>query len=189
MKSLKTRVLVLALMLGTLMSFANPSELDAKKIKIEFTDVKKGHELTIKNNEGNILYTEEVERKGDLVKIFDFSKLENGSYTLELEKDFEIIIKSIKINNDTINFDETSKKKIFKPVVRTQKNRLMVSKVSFDNKPVEVTLLFNDEVIYSEKIAAQKVFKRIYRLDESQKGYYKIIIKNNGRIFVNPFEI
>ena len=98
MKSLKTRVLLVALMLGTLMSFANPSELDAKKIKIEFTDVKKGHELTIKNNEGNILYTEEVERKGDLVKIFDFSKLENGSYTLELEKDFEIIIKSIKIN-------------------------------------------------------------------------------------------
>ena len=87
MKSFKTRVVLVALMLGTLTSFANNSELGVKKIKIAFNDVKKGHELTIKNNEGVILHSEEVERKGDLVKVFDFSKLERSK--LEIIENLE----------------------------------------------------------------------------------------------------
>lgn len=189
MKSFKTRVVLVALMLGTLTSFAKNSELGVKKIKIAFNDVKKGHELTIKNNEGVILHSEEVERKGDLVKVFDFSKLENGNYTLELEKDFEIIIKSIKVNNDTIFFDKTSKIMIFKPVVRTKNNLLMISKVSFDKKPLDVTILFNDEVILSETVISEDLLNRVYKLDENQKGSYKVIIRNNGRTYVNPFQL
>lgn len=189
MKLFTTRVLLVALMLGTLTSFANNSDLGAKKIKIAFTDVKKGHELTIKNYEGIILHSEEVEREGDLVKIFDFSKLENGNYTLELEKDFEIIIKSIKVNNDGILFDETSKKMIFKPVVRTKNNLLMISKISFDKKPTNVTLFFNDEIILSETVVSEDLLNRIYKLDENQKGDYKVIIKNNNRSYSNQFKI
>jgi len=193
MKSIKTRVLVVVFMLGTLVNYANntnlETNLDAKKIKVAFKDAKKGHQLIIKNSAGVILHTEEVEKKGDLVKVFDFSKLKNGNYTLELEKDFEIIIKSVKVNETEIIFDEASERKIFKPVVRNEANTLMISKIAFDKKPLQVTLFFNDEVILSETVVSETILNRVYKLDSEQKGEYKVIIRNNNRSYTNQFKI
>ena len=58
----------------------------------EFYKVKKGELLSIKNEEGEIIYSLKIKNSGSYSRIFDVSKLEEGSYTRELEKDYEIII-------------------------------------------------------------------------------------------------
>ena len=94
MKTIKRKVLVVVLMLGTLLNYANNTELEnelnTKIVKVVFKGAKKGNQLKIKDDKGEILHTEYVNKQGNLIKLFDFSKLEDGSYTLELEKDFEI---------------------------------------------------------------------------------------------------
>ena len=193
MKTLKTKVLVVVFMLGTLVNYANDkkvnSVLNAKKTKVVFKGTKKGHQLTIKDNNGVILHSENVVKNGNLVKFFDFSKLKNGSYTLELEKDFEINIKSIRIENNKVIFDDNANKVIFKPVIRNEENRLMISKITFDEKPLEVVLYYKNEVIYSEVLKANKIVNRVYKLNKEVKGDYTVIIRNNGRSYVNEFKI
>ena len=98
MIKIKTRVLVVVFMLGTLVNYANDKDVNnvihAKKTKVVFKGAKKGHQLKIKDSNGILLHVENVNIEGNLIKFFDFSKLQDGDYTLELEKDFEIIIKA-----------------------------------------------------------------------------------------------
>jgi hypothetical protein len=193
MKKIKTRVLVVVCMLGTLINYANDKEvndaINAKKTKVVFKGAKKGHQLKIKDGNGILLYTESVSREGSLTKFFDFSKLKDGHYTLELEKEFEIIIKSLQIKRDTVFFNENTKKVIFKPVIRNEKNRIMISKISFDNKPLEVVLYYKNEVIYSEVLKNDTIVNRVYKLDKTIKGEYTVVVRNNGRSYINEFNI
>ena len=97
---LKKYLLLTTLMLGALIGYAKENNthcnlLKEEKIKLEFYNVKKGALLSIKNEEGTIVYSLEIKNSGNYSRIFDLSKLEEGNYTTELEKDYEIIILSL----------------------------------------------------------------------------------------------
>ena len=193
MKKIKTRILLVVFMLGTFINYANNSDLknvfNPKQVKIVFKAVKKGQQLNIKDSNGTVLHAEHVKKEGTLTKVFDLSKLNDGIYTLELEKDFSIIVKSLKITGSEVIIDENSKKVIFKPVVRSIDNRVMISKIAFDEKPLQLALYFNDEIIYSETIKGDSILNRVYKLDENIKGNYKVVLYNNGRSYTNDFKI
>jgi hypothetical protein len=191
MKTIKRRVLVAVFMLGTLVNYANSTNtpVNAKKVKVVFQGAKIGHELTVKDNNGVILHSENILKEGKLVKVFDFSKLENGNYTLELDKDFEIIIKSILVENKLVVFNEDSKKTIFKPIIRNENNKLMISKIAFDKEPLEINIYYNDEIIYTETVNGNTILNRVYRLDKEIQGSYKVIIYNNNRSYTNEFTL
>lgn len=192
MKTIKRIVLGVALMLGTFTNYANNTELDnlldTKKVRVVFKGAKKGHQLKIKDNNGINLHFENVSRTGNLIKFFDFSNLKDGNYTLELEKEFEIIIKSFYIRGTKVVFDGEIKEKIFKPVIRTKKNRLMITKINFYKKPLKVEIYYKNEMIYSDSIKGEKLINRVYKLDELKAGNYKVIIQNDGRSFSKNFK-
>ena len=193
MKTIKRTVLVVVFMLGTLVNYANKSdfnnELNAKTIKIVFKETKKGEQLRVKDQNGVVLYSENVKSEGKLTKVFNFNELNDGNYTLELEKQFQIVVKSLKIVNNKVIFNAAAEKVIFKPVVRNENNRLLISKINFDEKPLQVALYFNDEIIYSETLEGDAIVNRVYKLDEKLKGDYKVVIKNNDRSYINNFKI
>ena len=193
MKKFKTRLLVVVFMLGTLVNYANDKDVNnvihAKKTKVVFKGAKKGHQLKIKDSNGILLHVENVNIEGNLIKFFDFSKLQDGDYTLELEKDFEIIIKSLEIKDNAVIFNENDKVVIFKPVIRNEKNRVMISQISFDKKPLNVTLYYNNEIIYSETLKEDSIINRVYKLDKEIKGNYSVVVCNYGRTYVNEFKI
>jgi hypothetical protein len=193
MKTLKTRLLVVVFMLGTLVNYADDKKVNsvfnATKTKIVFKGVKKGQRLAVKDKNGIILHSEKVNKEGNFVKVFDFSELNDGNYTLELDKDYQIIVKSIKIKDSKVFFNKNAKKIIFKPVIRNKENRLMISKIAFEEKDLEVLLYYNDEKIYSEVVKGGAIVNRVYKLDKEIKGNYTVVIKNNGRNYINEFKI
>lgn len=193
MKTIKKTVLVVVLMLGTLVNYANNSEwnnaLDAKKVRIVFKGAKKGSQLKIKDNSGLILHQEDVNRAGGFIKYFDFSGLKDGYYTLELEKDYEIIIKSINVKDKKVLFDGDSESKIFKPVIRNKNNRLMITHIALNKEPLKVEIFYNDQIIYSETINEDLLIERVYKLDEEIKGDYRVVLTNNKRNYSKGFQI
>jgi len=193
MKTIKTKVLVVVFLLGTFVNFANRADvsnvLNTKNIKLVFNEVKKGHLLTIKDKDGTIIRSETVSKPGLLAKMFDLSSLNDGTYTIELNKDFEIIVKTLEVKNRTVIFNENSKIVIFKPVIRNEENILMISKIAFDKKPSKISLYYNDEIIYSETIKSEMILNRVYKLDKDEKGDYKVVIYNNKRSYVYNFKI
>ena len=194
MKTTIKKNLVVALMLGTLVGYAKESIIsndnDAKEtVKIEFKNVKKGQVLTIKDVKGVTIYNKEIKSQGNYARIFNFSALEDGTYTAELNKAFEILVKKFEVKNGLVTFLSNENKKIFKPVIRTNKNRLYVSKLTFNQNPIKVNIFYRGDIILSETLEGEELLNRIYKLSENHIGDYKIIVKSNNRSYSKDFTI
>ena len=114
-------------MFGAFISYAteNPSEKEnTNSTKIVLNDVKKAPFLFIKNTTGKIIHEQLLKITVAITKEFDFSSLENGYYTLEINKDFQIDIKPFTVISGEAIFHKKAEKIIFKPVIRTDKNKV-----------------------------------------------------------------
>ncbi|UWD31171.1 hypothetical protein OEG92_01275 [Polaribacter sejongensis] len=188
------KIILVALMFGTLITSANEKDntnyKEAKKtVKVEFNNVKKGQTLTIKNSNGLTVYNNEIKNSGDYSRTFDFSALENGIYSAELNKDFEIVIKQFYVENGLVTFLNNKDEKIFKPIIRTEGDLLLVSKINFNNEPLKVTIYYNDEVVLSETISGDRLLKRVYKLSEKEVGAYKVVVSSDERTYSKEFNI
>lgn len=186
MKTLKkiSFAVLLVFAISTSASEKETSLDNSKNIKVEFKNVKKGHTIVIKDNNGVLIYSGKVKTSGNYAKMFNFSALNDGLYTAELNKDFEIIVKTLSIKDGTVTISENNTEKIFKPVIRNSKNILYVSKLSFNNKPLKVVIYFNDEIILSETVEGSKKLERIYKLSNNETGTYKVVASSDNRTYV-----
>lgn len=191
MKSTIKKYLVVVMMLGTLINYANENKnslntIDGRRVKVEFKTVKKGHTLSIKDESGIVMYSQEIIKPGNYSQIFDLSKLQKGNYTTELEKDFEITIKSFSVLDGQILFKD--EKTIFKPVIRIKDNLILISKMNFEKEPLKVVLYYNDEIILSENTTdSSDIINRVYRLSKKIKGNYKVIVNTDNRTYKKDF--
>ena len=193
-KLIKNTLAVVALFTALLANANAPlNELkDAKKTTLTLNDVKKGDELLIKNTHGMILYNESIQNSGDYTKGFDLTELPNGNYFFELNKAIKIVIIPFHVSNNIVVFKKEKKVTIFKPYVRNKKNKIYITKLSLDQKPLDIKVYYEDlegndfDLIYTETINnGSKNIGRVLSLDEKLEGTYKIVTKTEGRTFVD----
>ena len=145
--------------------------------------------IFIKNTTGKIIY----EKPGDIyssnIKEIDFSYLENGYYTLEINKDFHIEIKPFTVISGKAIFHPRAEKTIFKPVIRSNKNKILISKLNFETCSMKVNIYYEDELILSDDIEGKKLIQKIYTLHKNKKGDYKIVAKVNDRIYTRKISL
>ena len=81
------------------------------------------------------------------------------------------------------------KKKIFKPVLRTENTQVIISKLALDSDDMTIELYFEEELFHTETLKGEQVLNRVYQLDDRLPGDYTAIIKSNGRVYVENFRI
>ena len=193
MKTIIKKYLVAFIFLLSLVSYATEKNIsttiDGKKVKVEFTAVRKGQVLSIKNANNIVMYSDVIEMAGNYTRTFDLTNLENGKYTAELEKDFETIIKPFLVANGLVTFTPEENKTIFKPVIRIQDNLLLISKISLEDQPVKITLYYKGDVIYTETSKDTKVLNRALRLLKNKKGNYTVAISADNKNYRKNFKI
>jgi len=200
-KEVKTGILLVT-MLATMMGYANRPTTFEKKVDIENTtlsihNVKQGQQLVIKDSNGVVLYKELIDRSGMYNKGFDLTALPNGNYYFELDKDIEVHVIPFKVHSNSVEFLKEKETKFFKPIIRFKENKILLSRLSFDEKPLEVKIYYDDysdynsdyELLHVEKFKDTKIVERVYKLDEHKKGAYKVIVKTEGREFTNTMTL
>ncbi|WP_299015504.1 hypothetical protein [uncultured Polaribacter sp.] len=190
MKTLAKNYLLVALMFGTLITYGTEKKntTAANKVTVAFKEVKKGHVLSIKNNKYTTVYTLKIKQNGTFAKTLDLSNLEEGNYSAELEKDSKIMVKYFTVNKGNVTFE--NEKTVFKPVIRTENDLVLISKIDFNKEPLKVKLFYKDEVIVNETVEDEsKILNRIYKLSEDKSGEYTVIIKTDNRTYTKNFTI
>ena len=163
--------------------------MEAKKVKVEFKNVKKGHILTIKDKQGNILHSENAIKKGNLTKIFDLSSLKDGVYSIELHKDFRILVKPFQVESHQVVFEKNLEKVIFKPIIRAKEDLIFISKKALDKEYVKIIIYYNDNPIHTEVITNEPHVNRIYKLDPNEKGKYRAVVFSNKKSYTKNFTL
>ncbi len=189
-KMIRTSVLV-ALMLGTLTSYAGTTlvEKNGTEARVAFTKMKKGQRYYIKNSEGKVLHESIAQESNTYDKVFEFNSLENGYYSLEINDDFQIDVIPFTVVGGNTTFYNKEEKVIYKPVVRTENNNLLVSKIEFDATPLHVTIYYEGKVIFRDTVKGGNVLQRVYKLRQDIKGDYKVVMKANDRKYTNEFSL
>ena len=191
MKTLNKTTLVVALMFGTLASYAvsnvetAPTAIsnDATLIK----EVKRGYLLSIKDYTGTTIYTETV---STFNTSYDLTKLEDGLYTLELAKDFEIKSQQFVVASEEVTFLKNTKKSVYKPVFRFENSRMLISQLALDKEStLDIKIFFENDLIHHESVSGNAILNRVYNVKENLPGRYKVVMKANGRTYKRNFKI
>ena len=103
-------MLVLAVMLGTCTSYANAT----LEVLPTFNSVKKGNSISVTDASGKIVFSGLINFNGNISHLYDFSQLKDGTYIIEVNKDFEIEISTVEVKNNTVSFINKRSEKIFK---------------------------------------------------------------------------
>lgn len=201
MKKEVKKGIVLITMLSAILSYANNPVAIEKKVEIENTtlsinNVKQGQQLVIKDYYGIVLYKELIETSGAYHKGFDLTALPNGDYYFELDKGLEIQVIPFKVYMNKVEFLKDKETKFFKPVIRFKDNKVLLSRLSFDNKPLEVNIYYDYdngyssyELLHLEKFKDTRIIERVYALDKTKKGNYKVVVITEGRAFTESITI
>lgn len=196
----KKGILMVAL-LATVMGFAKEVSFtiknEAGRTSLALLNVKQGNLLSIKDNNGIILYKESIKTSGNYTKGFDLTLLPDGSYFFELDKDFEIRIIPFVVKSNTVVFDKEKTMVSFKPFLRIKGDMVYISKLALGLESLKIKLYYeeasymssNYELIHSEEIKNTQTIERVYKLDKTVSGNYKIIFISEGREFVEYFNI
>jgi len=179
---------------ATLLSFANEAPFytiknDAKRTSLTLVNVKQGNLLSIKDENGIILDKEIIKQSGIYSKGFDLTKLPDGGYFFELDKDLEINTIPFTVNSSEVTFKKELKKTIFKPFTKVKGDVVILSKLSLNADPLQIKIYFNSldsiasELIFAETITNTININRVYKLSGLSRGDYKIVFNTEGRVF------
>ncbi|MFB9055502.1 hypothetical protein ACFFU9_01990 [Mariniflexile ostreae] len=181
--------ILMVTLLATLLSSAHEVSLftiknEAEKISLTL-NVKKGNLLSIKDDNGIVLYKEHIQKEGVYTKGFDLTSLPNGSYIFELDKDMEISIIPFSVNASLVSFKKEEEKTIFKPFVRIKDDIVYVTQLTVNKAPLKIDMFFaegNDfELVYSENIENIQDIKKVFKLSRLNEGRYKLVLHSEGR--------
>lgn len=195
MKKLTKKNLIILLMLASFLSYANDGRGTFKEkekvTNLSFKNVKLGSMLTIRDDKGLVLYKESIVKSGQYSKGFDLTALPNGDYYFELDTDFEIVVIPFDVVSNQVNFRKDEKSTIFKPFVRVKDNMVYVSKVSYNESPLEYKIYYaeNYDLVLSEKFENEKQINKIYDFSESKEGEYLFVFKFEGRKYSKKIKI
>ena len=177
---------------ATLLSFANEASFfkiknDAKRTSLTLSNVKEGNLLSIKDDNGVILYKELIQTTGNYTKGFDLTALPDGSYIFEVDKDLEIKTIPFSVKSNTVLFNKEEEKTIFKPSIKVDDDLVYVTKLALNGESLVIDIYFSNsnylELMHSEKIENVKNIEKVYRLSGIKKGIYKMVFLFEGRKF------
>ncbi|TNJ47252.1 hypothetical protein KFZ70_04320 [Tamlana fucoidanivorans] len=177
---------------ATLLSFANDASkfkitFEAKRTPLTLYNIKKGNVLSIKDENGLLLYKELLQQSGIYSKGFDLTSLPNGTYMFELEKDFEIKLIPFYVKSNTVTFQKKLEETIFKPAFRVEGDMVYMSKLNLNRKPLKINFYFLDgnhsELMYSKTLKNQQLIEKAFKLEGLSLGTYKIEVISADHTF------
>lgn len=194
-KTRKTRTgILMVAMLTTLLSFASDVKLftiknEAEKTELTLLKVKKGNLLSIKNNNGIVVFKESLKENDSYKKEFDLTVLPDGAYVFELDKGLTINIIPFNVKNNLVTFNKKKETTIYKPLVRVKDDTVYISKLALNGAPLKLEVYFtrfnsdNVELMFKKTLEDPEIIKGIYKLSGLGLGTYKIKMFTEGRTF------
>lgn len=196
MKNLARKSLVAVGLMMSLSTLANDNELTIKEketnvTSIRFENVIQGSSLTIKDENGLVLYNESIEQSGDYAKGFDLSSLPNGDYFFELNSELKLVVIPFNVDASEVVLDKGSEESIYKPAVITKEDMVYVSRTANDQTPLSYKIYYADnyDLVHTAKIEEMEKVNKTYDFSAAKKGNYVFVFESKGRKFTKNVKI
>lgn len=162
----------------------NPILKSSKNMQVSFENVSNDSKLYVKDRDGLILFSENINSKGIYNRGFDFSSLPQNDYYFELDKQGYISILPFTVVDESVKLHEDLRSEILKPVLVQKDNRVKLMRNLDQKQSVEVEIYYQgQDLIFSETIDTEGMIGRSYDLSTSASGEYLFHIKYEDRSY------
>ncbi|WP_375580078.1 DUF3244 domain-containing protein [Marivirga tractuosa] len=141
--------------------------------------------IRLKNQFGQVVYSETVENVNGILKNFDLRHLESGQYKIELENALNIEVLPITITWDSVRVANDQFTTIHKPFINLKENGTVDFNYLNLNAASTSVLITNDKgnVIYKEDLGSNSDIEKRYDISSLEKGNYQFIVQSGDRNF------
>jgi hypothetical protein len=148
-------------------------------IDLVINDINKNTKVTIKDENNNILYEQNIEDSEKFAKSFNFELLADGKYIIEIDDASRTKVYPFYISNDLVSLNNSAADELFKPVVSQKGSMVYVSQFSPNCKPLYIAIYDrNNEVIHEELLTGRMDLGKIFDFSNSFGGQYRIYMKS-----------
>ena len=190
MKNLKINISIISLLL--LINFVNADHLIDLRILssnnssfiIQLSDIKYDTKCLLKNQQGVILYKEDIARAQIFQRSLNLIELPDGTYELQIEDDYKTETTSLTKSNGKVMTANQIKITTFKPQIVLKDTQLNVSLLALNNEKLTVSILDeNQNIILEKKLSGSVNLGQSYDLSQLNAGNYTIQLYTNGKVY------
>jgi len=189
MKTMKTTMIALALMASVSFAYGsgnvrlNMNQTEADKAYVEISNATfTQFEIKVEDVYGDLIFSKKtMEPAMNYKKKYDFSALEDGTYTLSVKSEKETNTTKFRIERNDIKILE--ERKIVEPHFTTDGN---IWKMSYLNFPMEITNIYiydGNQLIYTKSIDPTFAVHEGLDLSKLDPGDYQIVFTTPQDIY------
>jgi len=190
MKNLKIRLSIICLLLS--INFAQADHLiDLRIISsnnysfiIQLSDIKYNAKCLLLNQQGVVLYQEDIASAEIFQRSLNLMELPDGTYELQIEDDYKTESTSLTKINGKVSAANQMKTTSFKPQIMLKDTQLNISLLALNNEKLTVSILDEDRNIISENNLSGSVNQvQAYDLSHLNPGHYTVQLYTNGKVY------
>tara|TARA_B110000211_G_scaffold133883_1_gene153500 strand:- start:491 stop:1141 length:651 start_codon:yes stop_codon:yes gene_type:complete len=190
MKNLKIRLSIICLLLS--INFAQADHLiDLRIISsnnysfiIQLSDIKYNSKCLLLNQQGVVLYQEDIASAEIFQRSLNLMELPDGTYELQIEDDYKTETTSLTKINGKVSAANQMKTTSFKPQIMLKDTQLNISLLALNNEKLTVSILDEDRNIISENNLSGSVnLVQAYDLSHLNPGHYTVQLYTNGKVY------
>jgi hypothetical protein len=142
--------------------------------------------INIFSADGTSIFSDVISPKSKTVKVFDFSNLEEGIYTMISQNEFSSVEKTIEFKNKKVEIVE--REFSYLPVFKLDGDLLKVSYLNATEGDIALTLENSTWIFHDEKAGNDMAFGRTLDTKKLPKGEYTLTLKVDAREYNYIFQ-
>jgi len=144
--------------------------------------------ISVKDDMGRLVYYKEIsDPSSNYRKVYNFSDLEEGQYSLSVESNNLTTERPFEINHKTIKVGE--EKTMLEPFFTFEDGYLKYSYLNFNKENVTLYFFEKNQLVYSKKMGRDFNVNSALNLSKLREGNYVAIIAAGGKEYSYPIEI
>lgn len=140
--------------------------------------------VEVKNSSGTVVYFRSIKTQGTVYsKMYDFSNLEDGSYSFKVTLGGESEVNTLNINDGRAQITKTPEE--LAPYFSLKGEMLKLSYLNFNQKGLILKVYdnFTNDLLYEESIAPDFVVNKAWDFSKLMVGKYTAVLETNDNSY------
>ena len=162
----------------------------SKKLVVNMSKMYGEHvTCTILDQVGNVIHREIIDVTDEFSKKYDMSKLAPGQYSLVVDDLMSVETLNFKLTSKEIIYNSGKSEVVYKPRVVVKGDNMVYLNLLSLNKDVRITVLDDDNTLYTESFSGQSSVSRRYNFNNTPSGNYVIKVQVDKEVFYTNISI
>ncbi|WP_350137727.1 hypothetical protein [Fulvivirga sp.] len=171
--------------------FLKVSDKEAKVLTLRMaTDATEKFKISLKDNFGKVLFSENVANSNGYIKSFDLKNLTSGEYTIEMENETYTKVMPVTIDSEAIVISHPTFETVYHPYVKVSDKKMDLNYLNVNQEATAMVIRdAAGNIIFKNSLGSDLNFSKRFDLSKLPVGSYNVEVLSGKKTFYNTIEV